>query len=74
MRPRRNLFPYVSPFARDKFTIIVDKGEIILLYRKWRTYKGDGRQLLIHSRYVTMDLRIKNRHCSVKIKLIGLSV
>lgn len=37
MRPRRNLFAYDSPFARDKPTIIVDNSEIILLYRKWRT-------------------------------------
>ena len=37
MRPRRNLFAYDSPVARDKPTIIVDKSEIILLYRNWRT-------------------------------------
>ena len=76
MRPRRNLFAYDSPFARDKPTIIVDNSEIILLYRKWRTQaKGTEGNCwktfkLSYNRFTHQNLhctRVKSENMQLKL-------
>ena len=81
MRPRRNLFAYDSPFARDKPTIIVDNSEIILLYRKWRTQaKGTEGNCwktfnLSYNRFTHQNLhctRVKSENMQLKLNNINI--